>query len=186
LRVQGWPTARIARLALDHDIAPPAAQLAARMAQAILAGEGAWAWDLALVQTAINEAPLHYQGQSLRIDRLVLRRAAHSNDAAAGWWVLDYKSATQPQRQQALVAQLQRYREAVQALMPGEAVYAAFLTGDGRLVIVGDAPGAAGASAAHAPAVGHTLAPVAPVAPAKPVRPPAPPGPADSPQGSLF
>ncbi len=175
LRTHGWPAARIARLASDHDIAPAAAELAARMAQGILAGEGAWAWDPEQVQTAINEAPLHYQGQSLRIDRLVLRRALSADDAVAGWWVLDYKSAAQPQRQQALVAQLQRYQEAVQALMPGEAVHAAFLTGDGRLVRAGGGPTPA--------AVGHTLAPAAP---AKPERPRPAPGPADSAQGSLF
>jgi ATP-dependent helicase/nuclease subunit A len=178
LRAHGWPAARIARLASDHDIAPAAAELAARMAQGILAGEGAWAWDPEQVQTAINEAPLHYQGQSLRIDRLVLRRALSADDAVAGWWVLDYKSAAQPQRQQALVAQLQRYQEAVQALMPGEAVHAAFLTGDGRLVRVGGGPTPA--------AVGHTLAPAAPDALAKPERPRPAPGPADSAQGSLF
>ena len=178
LRTHGWPAARIARLASDHDIAPAAAELAARMAQGILAGEGAWAWDPEQVQTAINEAPLHYQGQSLRIDRLVLRRALSADDAVAGWWVLDYKSAAQPQRQQALVAQLQRYQEAVQALMPGEAVHAAFLTGDGRLVRAGGGPTPA--------AVGHTLAPAAPAAPAKPERPRPAPGPADSAQGSLF
>lgn len=184
VRSHGWPAARLARLAADHDITPAAAEQAARMAQAILAGEGAWAWDAALIQTAINEAPLHYQGQSLRIDRLVQRRAVQADDALAGWWVLDYKSATQPQRQQVLVAQLERYREAVSALMPGEAVHAAFLTGDGRMVMVGDAPDGAGAFAAEPLGVGHTLAPAAPVAPAKPGR--AAPGPADSPQGSLF
>ncbi|WP_306555810.1 exodeoxyribonuclease V subunit beta [Acidovorax sp.] len=178
LRAHGWPAARIARLASDHDIAPAAAELAARMAQGILAGEGAWAWDPEQVQTAINEAPLHYQGQSLRIDRLVLRRALSADDAVAGWWVLDYKSAAQPQRQQALVAQLQRYQEAVQALMPGEAVHAAFLTGDGRLVRAAGGPTPA--------AVGHTLAPAAPDAPAMPERPRPAPGPADSAQGSLF
>ena len=48
-----------------------------------------------------------------------------------GLVVLDYKNATQPQRQQALVAQLQRYREAVSVLMPGEVVHAAFLTAMG-------------------------------------------------------
>lgn len=192
LRAHGWPAARLARLAADHDITPAAAEQAARMAQAILAGEGAWAWDAALIQTAINEAPLHYQGQSLRIDRLVQRRAVQVDDALAGWWVLDYKSATQPQRQQALVAQLQRYSEAVSALMPGEAVHAAFLTGDGRLVMVGDAPNVAGGSVATPSAVGHTSAPVAPVAPAAPVAPTKSArvrtalGPEDSPQGSLF
>lgn len=197
LRAHGWPAARIARLASDHDIAPAAAELAARMAQGILAGEGAWAWDPAQVKTAINEAPLHYQGQSLRIDRLVLRRASPADDAMAGWWVLDYKSAAQPQRQQALVAQLQRYREAVQALMPGEVVHAAFLAGDGRMVTVGDGPAGgsgtsggasegskAGPSTAPASGVGHTSAPVA--AAPKSERPRAAPGPADSAQGSLF
>ena len=184
VRAHGWPAARLARLAADHDITPAAAEQAARMAQAILAGEGAWAWDAALIQTAINEAPLHYQGQSLRIDRLVQRRAVQADDALAGWWVLDYKSATQPQRQQALVAQLERYREAVSVLMPGEVVHAAFLTGDGRMVMAGDALDGAGAFAAKPLGVGHTLAPAAPVASAKPGR--AAPGPTDSPQGSLF
>src|SRR3989344_4175018 len=159
-------------------LAPAAAKLAARMAQGILAGDDAWAWDPEHVQTSINEAPLHYQGQSLRIDRLVLRRALSADDAVAGWWVLDYKSAAQPQRQQALVAQLQRYQEAVQALMPGEAVHAAFLTGDGRLVRAGGGPTLA--------AVGHTLAPAARDALAKPERPRPAPGPSDSAQGSLF
>lgn len=186
VRAHGWPAARLARLAADHDITPAAAEQAARMAQAILAGEGAWAWDKALIQTAINEAPLHYQGQSLRIDRLVQRRAVHADDALAGWWVLDYKSATQPQRQQALVAQLEGYREAVAALMPGEAVRAAFLTGDGRLVMADYAPSVAGGSVATPSAVGHTSAPAAPVALAKPARARTAPGPEDSPQGSLF
>lgn len=153
VRAHGWPAARLARLAVDHDITPAAAEQAARMAQAILAGEGAWAWDAALIQTAINEAPLHYQGQSLRIDRLVQRRVVQAGDPLAGWWVLDYKSATQPQRQQALVAQLQRYREAVSVLMPGEVVHAAFLTGDGRMVMAG------GTEASAASALGHTPAP---------------------------
>ena len=38
------------------------------------------------------------------------------------------------------MAQLRLYREAVGAQFPGERVGAAFLTGDGRLVVV-DAPG---------------------------------------------
>ncbi|WP_422843192.1 UvrD-helicase domain-containing protein [Acidovorax sp. M2(2025)] len=185
VRAHGWTAARLARLAADHDITPAAAEQAARMAQAILAGEGAWAWDPALVQTAINEAPLHYQGQSLRIDRLVQRRAVQTGDALAGWWVLDYKSATQPQRQQALVAQLQRYREAVAALMPGEAVHAAFLTGDGRLVPVDGAvppglghtpaPGALAQGAQPASTRARSPAPASSVADAAPPR-----------QGSLF
>ena len=137
LRAQGWPAARVARLAQDFDITPPAARQAAAAAQRILAGEGAWAWDPAAIDTAINEAPLRHGGQSLRLDRLV-----HCLQPAerAGWWVLDYKSAATPEHQPALMAQLRRYRDAVQRQTPGERVYAAFLTGDGRLVRVDDAP----------------------------------------------
>ena len=157
------------------------------MAQAILAGEGAWAWDAALIQTAINEAPLHYQGQSLRIDRLVQRRALQADDALAGWWVLDYKSATQPQRQQALVAQLQRYREAVSVLMPGEVVHAAFLTGDGRMVMVGGADASAAMGHTPAPGAAATDVPALPAAPAaRPGAAKAAPTVPDSRQGSLF
>lgn len=138
LRDGGWPAQRLARLARDFDLAPDAAAQAAAMARRILQGEGAWAWDAAQVERAINEAPLVYQGQSLRLDRLVRRRASAA--APAAWWVLDYKSATTPERQPQLLAQMRLYREAVRAQLPGEPVYAAFLSGDGRLVLVDDAP----------------------------------------------
>ena len=135
----GWSERRLARLARDWDIAPEAAAQAAAMARRILQGEGAWAWDAAQIDRAINEAPLHYQGLSLRIDRLVRRRAGPDTGTdASAWWVLDYKSAAAPERQPALVAQLRQYREAVRALQPGEAVFAAFLAGDGRMVLVDD------------------------------------------------
>ena len=196
LRAQGWPAARVARLAQDFDITACAARTAAQTAQRILAGEGAWAWDANVVDTTINEAPLRYQGQSLRIDRLV---HCHQPPERAGWWVLDYKSAAQPERQPALMAQLQRYRAAVMGQAPGERVWAAFLTGDGRLVQVsGDGePVVAGAlqtgSDVGVEPVRHTLAPAptgsAPTPPAQ--APEADSGPAagsppGSAQGSLF
>jgi ATP-dependent helicase/nuclease subunit A len=189
LRAQGWPPARLARLAQDHDITAPAAARAAQLAQRILAGEGAWAWEPAEVDSAVNEAPLNHQGQSLRLDRLVHRPAKdHGAGPAPGWWVLDYKSAAQPERQPGLLAQLQRYRDAVRALMPGEPVHAAFLTGDGRMVPLPSDPGLAGGAGA----MGHTLAPAAPPpqaaspAPSSPGKPGRPSPDADSPQGSLF
>ncbi|MBS0608537.1 MAG: DNA helicase UvrD, partial [Proteobacteria bacterium] len=131
--VDGWPARRLAQLARDFDIAPEAAAQAAAMAQTILNGEGAWAWDAAQLEQAINEAPLVHQGQGLRLDRLVRLRQPRRG---ARWWVLDYKSAAQPERQADLVAQLQRYREAVRGQLPGEAVRAAVLSGDGRLVVL--------------------------------------------------
>ncbi|OYY87097.1 MAG: DNA helicase UvrD [Acidovorax sp. 28-64-14] len=178
LRTQGWPAARVARLAQDFDITVGAARIAALTAQRILAGEGAWAWD--------------------RIDRLV---HCHQPPERAGWWVLDYKSAAEPERQPALMAQLQRYRAAVSGQVPGERVWAAFLTGDGRMVRVhGDAdPADEGALVAGtgqgAGSVRHTLAPAAQsTAAASTHAPPAAPGmdgagggPSQSAvQGSLF
>jgi ATP-dependent helicase/nuclease subunit A len=70
---------------------------------------------------------LTWQGQSLRLDRLVQRRDSGE------WWVLDYKSSAQPQTDPALVAQLRSYRDAVQDAHPNAKVRAAFLSATGRL-----------------------------------------------------
>ncbi len=132
-QVPDWSAARIARLAQAHTLPLAAAEAAAAMARRILQGEGAWAWDAVQLELAVNEAPLHHRGQSLRLDRLVCLRQPRDG---VRWWVLDYKSAAEPERQPALIAQLQRYREAVQAQVVGEPVAAAFLSGDGRLVVL--------------------------------------------------
>ena len=68
-------------------------------------------------------------GQPRRIDRLVLLTAPERC-----WWVLDYKLAGAPQDDAALRAQLAAYRTAVAALVPGEAVRAAFITARGELI----------------------------------------------------
>jgi len=132
-RSSGWDARRLARLAREFSLPASAAQAAAAMAQTILNGDGAWAWDDDALDMAVNEAPLQHQGESLRIDRLVRLRQARAD---ARWWVLDYKSAADPARQPALMEQLQRYRQAVQQQQPGEAVGAAFLTGEGRVVVL--------------------------------------------------
>jgi len=129
---QGWPAARLARLARDFDLTAKATAEAEATARRILQGEGAWAWDSAHIDRAFNEAPLTHNGQTLRIDRLVHRK----DKKHPGWWILDYKSATDPERQPELRAQLQHYCQAMRHLLPGEAITAAFLTGDGRMVVV--------------------------------------------------
>ena len=108
---------------------------AAAMAQRILQGDGAWAWDKTVVGWQGNEVELMYQGELLRLDRLVQRKDA---DNAGHWWVLDYKTAHVPQRQPELMTQLRDYRAAVQAIYPGDVVRAAFLTAGGALVEVVD------------------------------------------------
>ena len=99
------------------------------MAQRIAQGEAAWAWDTTTVAWHANEVPVHHGGELLRIDRLVRRSDGE-------WWVLDYKSAAQPERRADLVQQMQRYRAAVQALHGAAPVHAAFLTAEGRIVRV--------------------------------------------------
>ena len=132
---QGWLPERVAqarrRFGADADQAVRAEILARR----ILTGDAAWAWASAEVLEAFNEIELTHQGQRLRIDRLVRRRAGAHGDEA--WWVLDYKSAARPERDALLVEQLGRYREAVSLIHPGQTVVAAFLSADGRVVSVG-------------------------------------------------
>ena len=112
-------------------------QQAAERAQGILEGEGAWAWRADVVGWAGNEVSLIYQGETLRLDRLVQRR---DGQQAGQWWVLDYKSALAPQHQPLLVQQLRHYQAAVQALYPQDLVKAAFLTPQGAVIALHDAP----------------------------------------------
>jgi len=96
------------------------------MARRILQGEGAWAWRSTELVWQGNEVPVTLQGSVRRIDRLVQRKDG-------SWWVLDYKSASQPQGREDLQSQLRDYRLAVQAASPGETVRAAFLSALGTL-----------------------------------------------------
>jgi ATP-dependent helicase/nuclease subunit A len=75
-----------------------------------------------------NEVELFHEGELLRLDRLVRR--------GGEWWVLDFKSASRPERDPALIAKMRQYRDAVANAHPGAAVKAAFLTGQGKLVAV--------------------------------------------------
>ena len=122
-----FPPSRLRRVAREFALDAAAMDRAVTMAQRILAGDGAWAWDPREVDWHGNEVALFHAGELLRLDRLVRRRGGE-------WWVLDYKSASSPQEQPELQAQLARYREAVRGAYPGEPVRAAFLTGRGELV----------------------------------------------------
>jgi ATP-dependent helicase/nuclease subunit A len=128
--MQGWTASQMQRVAREFALDAGAAKEAAAMATRILKGEGAWAWDPAVVDWAGNEVELLHEGELLRLDRLV-RRIDRGE-----WWVLDFKSASQPGRDPTLIAKMQQYRAAVAKANPGAAVSAAFLTGQGKLVAV--------------------------------------------------
>jgi ATP-dependent helicase/nuclease subunit A len=117
----------------EFRLSPAQGRQAADRARSILAGEGAWAWDEQVISWQGNEVELFHAGQLLRLDRLVQRRdAGHEGH----WWVLDYKSSAAPQRLPELVAIMQAYRAAVQALYGGHTVKAAFLTPQGAVLEV--------------------------------------------------
>lgn len=122
------PTEHVRAAAREFALDLHATRAAAALAERIRAGAGAWAWDAQALDWHGNEVTLIHEGQTLRIDRLVRHRKS------GAWWVLDYKSAARPERDAALMAQLSRYRDAVQEAYPGETVRAAFLTGQGELV----------------------------------------------------
>jgi ATP-dependent helicase/nuclease subunit A len=83
----------------------------------------------ALVWAGNEVAVVSPSGALRRIDRLVLTASPERC-----WWVLDYKLSRSPQGDAALLAQLDDYRQAVAALVPGEPVRAAFVTAAGELV----------------------------------------------------
>jgi ATP-dependent helicase/nuclease subunit A len=124
-RISDPHTAAAAR---EFQLTPPQAMAAAAMAGRILQGDAAWAWDPAVVAWSGNEVELHFEGQLLRMDRLLQRRDN------GHWWVLDYKSAGSPQDDPQLRSQLRSYRRALRAIYPGAKVRAAFLTAQGRFI----------------------------------------------------
>ena len=130
----GWHAERVAQAVRRFAVTNAQAARAEQLARAIHTGEAAWAWRADEVLEAFDEVELTHQGQRLRIDRLVRRRAGpHGGEA---WWVLDYKSATRPEDDPLLQAQLAQYRAAVARLYPGAEVQAAFLSADGRVTRV--------------------------------------------------
>jgi ATP-dependent helicase/nuclease subunit A len=122
--------AQLHSVAREFALDDTAMRDASTMARRILEGEGGWAWDAKQVDWHANEVPMSHGGVSLRLDRLV-RRAGSGE-----WWVLDYKTASRPHEQEELQEQMRGYRAAVQAANPGAVVRAAFLTGQGKLMVV--------------------------------------------------
>ncbi|MEY4910736.1 MAG: hypothetical protein RL761_399, partial [Pseudomonadota bacterium] len=86
-------------VALEFKLNSHEAEQAAQMAQRIMKGEGAWSWDETIVSWQGNEIELTAHGKLLRLDRLVRRKDTRD------WWVLDYKSESQPQNKPELIAQ---------------------------------------------------------------------------------
>jgi ATP-dependent helicase/nuclease subunit A len=123
-----WSAEALLAVARDFSLLPEQAQTAADQAQAILRGEGHWAWDADALDWHANEVPMLVGGRTLRLDRLVRQRDSGQ------WWVLDYKSSAQPEQNPEYCAQLLAYQGAVARSQPMARVRAAFLTPQGALI----------------------------------------------------
>ncbi len=89
-------------------------------------------FDAGSIAWAGNEVAVVVAGEPGRIDRLVAIDGAQGRQ----WWVLDYKlGASAPQQTAANLAQIAAYAAAVQALQPGDRVFAGFITAAGTLVL---------------------------------------------------
>ena len=126
----GWSAQQRLSVQREFALTPEQINEAAAMAQRILTGDGAWAWDRTVVDWQGNEVVIHHEQEALRLDRLVHRRDTGE------WWVLDHKSEWRPELKPGLQDKMNNYRAAVQAAYPQAVVRAAYLTAQGKLVNV--------------------------------------------------
>ncbi|MEY4978657.1 MAG: hypothetical protein RLZZ352_927 [Pseudomonadota bacterium] len=131
-----WQATHIQAVAREFRLSTDQVDQAHAMVRRILNGPAAWAWDDRQIDHWGNEVELFHQGELLRLDRLVRQRATAQHPAV--WWVLDFKSAEQPQQQPDLMAQMRHYQQAVAAAQPGEPLRLAFINASGALLDVTD------------------------------------------------
>jgi ATP-dependent helicase/nuclease subunit A len=105
------PSMALTAIAKEFELSAAQCEYAAFAAQVMHSGEAAWLWDSDQVQWSGNEVDLSFDGQMLRIDRLV---KLHKPDAQGRqWWVVDYKLHPEPLTQPELCEQLRRYGQAI-------------------------------------------------------------------------
>lgn len=130
-RVAHWPRHELLAVAREFQLNPSALSMAHNMACAIANGEAKWLWDSDVIDWFANEYEFVSDGRTLRIDRLVKRRDTQT------WWIVDFKSASQPERSAASIEQMNRYHGAVVKHLGAspEQVRAMFITGTGHSLI---------------------------------------------------
>jgi ATP-dependent helicase/nuclease subunit A len=130
LQWQSTDAAALTAVALEFALTKEQTQTVQNSANYMLNGEAAWIWDERQIDWQANEYELFQDGKLLRLDRLVRHRETQT------WWVIDFKSALEPEKSAQLRSQLFAYKEAVSAAfdISLSAVQTAFVSGDGRLI----------------------------------------------------
>ncbi len=107
LQWQSTDAAALMAVTSEFSLTKEQVQAVSVSAKAMLTGEGAWIWDATKIDWQANEYELVHQGRVMRIDRLVRQRETQM------WWVIDFKSALEPEKSAALRAQLADYKAAI-------------------------------------------------------------------------
>jgi ATP-dependent helicase/nuclease subunit A len=120
-----WTAVHAQAVAREFTLSATDAEEALAMAQRVVRGEGAWAWDAAQLSHADNEVEMVWQGAGLRLDRLV-------QSGAGEWWVIDFKSHEHPELDPGYLAQIRQYGQAVAHAQSGSTVRLAFINALGQ------------------------------------------------------
>ena len=121
-----WTELHTQAVAREFELSSEQAAEATAMARRVAQGEGAWVYNASLLSQWGSEVELFWEGEALRLDRLVQSKA--SGDV----WVIDFKSHEHPELQADLLAQIRRYGQAVQSAQPGPRVRLAFINALGQ------------------------------------------------------
>lgn len=125
----------VKQAALQLTLPPESLDAALALVQTVLSSAEAAPWLSPEGHAwAGNEVTLYHEGQTLRLDRLVVKQVGNQQE----WWVLDYKLNHQPQELAQYISQMQTYVRAVQAKQPADIVKAAFITGSGQWIPLED------------------------------------------------
>ena len=114
--------------AREHGLDFGQAAKAARSAQAILThAQSRRFFDADAIELAENEVELSYQGEIVRIDRLVMLDGQ--------WWIVDYKSSWNPEAHHgdAYREQLALYRQALAQVYPETPIRTVLIAGNGEV-----------------------------------------------------
>ncbi|MEN9586929.1 MAG: hypothetical protein RIT15_504 [Pseudomonadota bacterium] len=132
LQWQSADAAALAAISSEFALTKEQVQAVSVMAKAMLSGEAAWIWDERHIDWQANEYELFYEKEIFRIDRLVKRRDTQQ------WWLIDFKSALNPEKSANLLEQLEKYRQALYDVFAinENLLHVTFVTGDGRLAFV--------------------------------------------------
>ena len=123
---RGWSEGMKRQVRRQWNLSDAELEEVSSWARAIVQGDAAWTWDSAQVARAYAEVEVRWQGELVRMDRVV-------QDKQGAWLILDFKSSRYPNQQPEGVEQVKRYVQAWSAAYPNAVVKGSLVGSDGHL-----------------------------------------------------